>query len=103
MFTYLRNYGTNLRQSRTCLRSPQIPGLPLSRRFTQFPCPNLSEVIEESMPVHRYEVRPRPDRRAFDLISDQVPFGRLWYTEADAGLLGFDRVWARLQYVCVIW
>jgi len=28
--------------------------------------------------VHIYEVRPRKDRRGFDLISDQLPFGRLW-------------------------
>ncbi len=28
---------------------------------------------------HLYEVRPRRDRRGFDLISDALPFGRLWY------------------------
>jgi hypothetical protein len=27
--------------------------------------------------MHIYEVRPRKDRRGFDLISDQLPFGRL--------------------------
>ncbi len=32
-------------------------------------------------PMHVYEVRPRKDRRGFDLISDALPFGRLWYTE----------------------
>jgi hypothetical protein len=32
--------------------------------------------------MHVYEVRPRKDRRGFDLISDALPFGRLWYTEA---------------------
>ena len=26
-----------------------------------------------------YEVRPRKDKRAVDLISDVLPFGRLWY------------------------
>jgi len=32
-----------------------------------------------------YEVRPRKDHRGVDLISDMLPFGRLWYTEvADA-------------------
>jgi hypothetical protein len=30
-----------------------------------------------------YEVRPRKDHRGFDLISDALPFGRLWYTEPD--------------------
>jgi len=28
---------------------------------------------------HVYELRPRKDRRRFDLISDALPFGRLWY------------------------
>ena len=31
--------------------------------------------------VHVYGVRPRKDQRGFDLISDALPFGRLWYTE----------------------
>jgi len=30
--------------------------------------------------THVYEVRPRKDKRGFDLISDGLPFGRLWYT-----------------------
>jgi len=29
--------------------------------------------------MHLYEVRPRKDRRGFDLISVALPFGRLWY------------------------
>ena len=29
--------------------------------------------------VHVYEVRPRKDHRGVDLISDALPFGRLWY------------------------
>jgi len=28
---------------------------------------------------HVYEVRPRKAKRGFDLISDALPFGRLWY------------------------
>jgi hypothetical protein len=31
-----------------------------------------------------YEVRPRKDRRGFDLISDVLPFGRLWHAEPNA-------------------
>ena len=27
---------------------------------------------------HVYEVRPRKDHRGVDLISDALPFGRLW-------------------------
>jgi len=30
-----------------------------------------------------YEVRPREDKHGFDLISDTLPFGRLWYTKPD--------------------
>jgi hypothetical protein len=32
---------------------------------------------------HVYEVHPRKDHRGVDLISDVLPFGRLWYTQAD--------------------
>ncbi len=31
---------------------------------------------------HVYEVRPRKDKRDFDLISDALPFGGLWYCES---------------------
>ena len=34
--------------------------------------------------MHAYEVRPRSDKRGVDLISDALPFGRLWYGERDA-------------------
>jgi hypothetical protein len=33
--------------------------------------------------IHEYEVRPRKDNRGVDLISDALPFGRLWYGEPD--------------------
>ena len=34
--------------------------------------------------MHVYEVRPRKDKRGFDLISDALPFGRLWYDGPNA-------------------
>jgi hypothetical protein len=34
--------------------------------------------------MHVYEVRPRKDDRGVDLISDALPFGRLWYGEPNA-------------------
>ena len=34
--------------------------------------------------MHLYEVRPRKDHRGVDLISDVLPFGRLWYGEPNA-------------------
>ena len=32
---------------------------------------------------HLYEGRPRKDKRGVDLISDALPFGRLWYDKSD--------------------
>ena len=34
--------------------------------------------------THAYEVRPRQDHRGVDLISNALPFGRLWYGEPNA-------------------
>jgi len=34
--------------------------------------------------MHVYEVRPRKDHCGVDLISDALPFGRLWYGEPNA-------------------
>ena len=34
--------------------------------------------------MHVYEVRPRSDKRGADVISDVLPFGRLWYGEPNA-------------------
>jgi len=34
--------------------------------------------------MHIYEVRPCKDHRGVDLISDALPFGRLWYGGAGA-------------------
>jgi hypothetical protein len=33
---------------------------------------------------HVYEIRQRKDHRGVDLISDALPFGRLWYAEPNA-------------------
>ena len=33
---------------------------------------------------HVYEVRPRTDRPGVALISDELPFGRLWYAEPNS-------------------
>jgi hypothetical protein len=32
-------------------------------------------------PMHVYEIRPRKDKRGFDLLSDALPYDRLWYGE----------------------
>ena len=48
---------------------------------------------------HVYEVRPRKDKRSFDLISDALPFGRLWYSEPDAisNAIGYAKFRSRSQ------
>jgi hypothetical protein len=38
--------------------------------------------------MHVYAVRPRKDKRGVDLISDALPFGRLWYGEPNAISMG---------------
>ena len=46
---------------------------------------------------HVYEVRPRKDRRGFDLISDALPFGRLWYDgpNATSNAIGYASQYSR--------
>jgi hypothetical protein len=34
--------------------------------------------------AHIYKVRSRKDKRGVELISDALPFGRLWYGEPNA-------------------
>ena len=40
--------------------------------------------MKPTAPFHVYEVRPRKDHGGVDLISDVLPFGRLWYGEPNA-------------------
>jgi hypothetical protein len=44
---------------------------------------------------HVYEVRPREDRRGFDLISDVLPFRRLWYADDVAGAVHYAKFYSR--------
>jgi hypothetical protein len=43
--------------------------------------------------MHLYEVHPRKDHRGADLISDVLPFGRLWYAESHA--VGYAKFYSR--------
>jgi len=47
--------------------------------------------------MHAYEIRPRKDKRGFDLISDALPFGRLWYDGPDAisNAIGYAKFYSR--------
>ena len=49
--------------------------------------------------IHVFEVRPRKDKRGFDLISDALPFGRLWYGEPNAisNAVGYAKFFSRSQ------
>ena len=44
--------------------------------------------------MHSYEVRPRKDHRGVDLISDVLPFGRLWYGEV-SNAIGYAMHYSR--------
>jgi len=43
--------------------------------------------------MHVYEIRPRKDKCGADLISDALPFGRLWYSEPNA--IGYPKFFSR--------
>jgi len=64
----------------------------------------LGVVSEDLIPMpsrmtsqHVYEVRPRKDKRGVDLISDVLPFGRLWYYDPDAvsNAIGYAKCFSR--------
>ena len=44
-----------------------------------------------------YEIRPRKDKRGVDLISNALPFGRLWYggPEAISHAIGYAKLYSR--------
>ena len=49
--------------------------------------------------MHVYEVRPRKDKRGVDLISDALPFGRLWYDGPNAieNAVGYAQHYSRSE------
>jgi len=50
-----------------------------------------------------YEIRPRKDHRGVDLISDALPFGRLWYAEPDAisNAIGYAKFYSRSHHAVI--
>jgi hypothetical protein len=52
---------------------------------------------------HVCDIRPRKDRRGVDLISDALPFGRLWYAEPNAvsNAIGYAKFFSH-SHVAVI-
>ena len=53
--------------------------------------------------MNAYEVRPRKDHRGVDLISDRLPFGRLWYGEPNAAsnAIGYAKHYSRSHDVVI--
>ena len=47
--------------------------------------------------MHAYEVRSRKDKRGVNLISDALPFGRLWYDgpNAASNAIGYASQYSR--------
>ena len=52
--------------------------------------------------MHVYEVRPRKDKRGVDLISDALPFGRLWYGEPNAASTAIGYAKHRSRSHCAV-
>jgi hypothetical protein len=54
---------------------------------------------------HIYEVRPRKDKRGVKLISDALPFGRLWYGEPNAitNASGYAKFFSRSHAVICVY
>jgi hypothetical protein len=50
--------------------------------------------------MHIYEVRPRRYKRGFDLISDALPFGWLWYCQAEDAI-GYAKFYSRSHALIV--
>ncbi len=50
--------------------------------------------------MHVYEVRPRKDHRGVNLISDALPFGRLWYVEVSSAI-GYAKHRSRSHYAVI--
>jgi hypothetical protein len=54
-------------------------------------------------PTHLYEIHPRKDRRGFDLSSNALPFGALWYAgpNAVANAIGYAEHRSRSHYAVI--
>ena len=53
--------------------------------------------------MHAYEVCPRKDKRGVDLISDALPFGKLWYADPNAisNAIGHAKFYSRSHDVVI--
>jgi hypothetical protein len=53
--------------------------------------------------MHQYEIRPRKDKRGVDLISDALPFGKLWYADPSAisNAIGYAKFFSRSHHAVI--
>jgi hypothetical protein len=53
--------------------------------------------------MHVYEIRPCNDKRGIDLISDVLPFGRLWYGNPNAAsnAVGYAKFFSRSHHAVI--
>jgi len=53
--------------------------------------------MTSTIPARVYDIRPRKDHRGVTLISDALPFGRLWYGEPNAvsNAIGYAKFYSR--------
>jgi hypothetical protein len=61
-------------------------------------------IVDQRSETHLYEVRPCKDHRGVHLISDALPFGRLWYGEPNAvsNAIDYAKVAAILSGLAVL-
>jgi hypothetical protein len=50
--------------------------------------------------MHGYEIHPRKGHRGVDLISDALPFGRLWYDTPDKAI-GYAQFLSRSHHAVI--
>jgi hypothetical protein len=55
--------------------------------------------MKAMQPTRAYEIRSRKDQRGVDLISEALPFGRLWYGEPNA----VSNAMSYAQFVLLSW
>jgi len=56
--------------------------------------------LHSNQTQHVYEVRPRKDKHGADLISEALPFGRLWYDQAEDAI-GYVKFYSRSHYAVI--
>src|SRR5437773_3441340 len=59
--------------------------------------PKSNRLKHSTTSVHVYELRPRADKRGFDLISDALPYSPLWYRGPNAisDAIGYAKFYSR--------